>query len=118
MDLLKPFKRIKFMDKFIVSFRDVIKKHSTEKDAQLYKRDMISVLVVELEDYEKELYGKTVIPSYWRNRFVEQLVDEYMLEHNQFSQIEVDNFLKRMLNRYDLVVDMWMDIENKLKGDD
>jgi hypothetical protein len=118
MDIFRPFRRKKFIDNFVLLFKEQNKKQLQEDDAQHYKKWVIAFLTKNFERYERDVYNNAVVPDYWRKRIVEHTVDEYILEHNVLSTLDVDVFVRKILDRYDIVVEMWLDIDNKLKGDD
>ena len=118
MDIFRPFRRKKFLENLVVLFKKECKLQSENKGFTSFKNLIISFLTKNLEQYEKDVFGKTIVPIYWRKRFVEQAVDEQILQNDAFAESKINSFVFQLADHYDLVIEMWLDIENKLKGDD
>ena len=118
MDIFRPFRRKKFLENLVILLKKECDLQLKDKGITSFKDLIISFLIKNLEQYEKDIFGKTIVPVYWRKRFVEQAVDEQILQNDVFVDSKVNSFVFQLADHYDLVIEMWLDIENKLKGDD
>ena len=101
MDCLKKRKRNDFIESFIKEIKNEV--ILARKDTLQYKSWCIHFTAVQLQKYETEVLEKPVLNDVLRERFAEQMIDEYFLNDDLYNHKGIIRFAKYLFCMYDFL---------------